>query len=81
MVWTDYKKAPDIVQQSSLKMYKISGEVIKFIENIIENWSVELTTGRKSFAEVKIQSVKVFRNYTECVNIYVQCIRFPLSIK
>ena len=36
-------------------MYKISGEVIKFVENTMENWSVELTAGRKSLTEVKIQ--------------------------
>ena len=28
-------------------MYKISGEVIKFIENTMENWRVELTVGEK----------------------------------
>ena len=37
-----------------LKMYKISGDIIKFIEGIMENWRVELTTGGKSLAEVKI---------------------------
>ena len=37
-----------------LKMYEIS-EVIKFIEDAIENWSVKLTAGGKSLTEVKIQ--------------------------
>ena len=37
-----------------LKMYKISGEVIKFIENTMENWRFELTAGDKSLTEVKI---------------------------
>ena len=36
-------------------MHKISNEVIKFIEKIMENWRVELTKGRKSLTEVKIQ--------------------------
>ena len=36
-------------------MNMISGEVIKLIENIMENWRVELTTGGKRLAEVKIQ--------------------------
>ena len=36
------------------KMYKISGEVIKFNENIMENWRVEVKVGGKSLAEVKI---------------------------
>ena len=36
-------------------MYKISGEIIKFIENTMENWRVELTAGWKNLAEVKIQ--------------------------
>ena len=35
-------------------MYKISGEVIKFIENTIENWRVELQQDEKCLAEVKI---------------------------
>ena len=40
MAWIDYKMAYDIILQSwiidSLKMYKISDEVIKFIEKTIE---------------------------------------------
>ena len=60
MVWIDFKKADDIVPQSwiidCLKMYVISNEDIKFIENNIKNWRVELKTGRKSLTEVKIQS-------------------------
>ena len=46
-VWIGYKKAYYRVPQSwiiyYLKMYKISGEVIKFIENTMENGRVELT--------------------------------------
>ena len=38
-----------------LKMYKISCEVIKLIENTTENWRVKLTGGGKSLTEVKIQ--------------------------
>ena len=52
--WIDYKKAYDIILQSwiieCLKMYKISGEIIKFIDNTMENWRVELTVGWKSLA-------------------------------
>ena len=40
---------------NSLKMYNISDKVIKFIVETMKNWRVELTTGGKSFAEVKIQ--------------------------
>ena len=36
-------------------MYKIFGEEIKFIENAMENWRVELTAVGQSFAEMKIQ--------------------------
>ena len=36
-------------------MYKISCKVIKFIENITENWRVEQREGVKSLSEVKIQ--------------------------
>ena len=54
----DHKKAYDIVPQSwiidFLKMYKITAEVINFIENTILNWTVQLTTVGKSLTEVKI---------------------------
>ena len=39
----------------SRKMYKISHEVIKFIEQTIETWRVELTAGGRSIAETKNQ--------------------------
>ena len=39
----------------SLKMYKISDEVIRYIENTMENMRVERTVGGKSLAEVKIK--------------------------
>ena len=59
MAWIDYKKAYDMVPQSwiinYLKMYKISPEVINFIEKNMKNWRVELTAGGKSLAETKIQ--------------------------
>ena len=59
MAWIDHKKAYDMVLQSwiinCLKMYKISPEVINFIENNMNNWRVELTAGEKSLAETKIQ--------------------------
>ena len=38
-------------------MYKISDEVINFVEKTKITWRVELTAGRKSFAETKIQRV------------------------
>ena len=54
----DYKKAYDMVPQSwiisCLKMYKISGEVIKFIEKTMKTWKVEFTAGERSLAEAKI---------------------------
>ena len=49
------KKTYDIVPQSwiidSLKMYTISGEVIKFIEKIMKNKRVKLTAGGKGWGE------------------------------
>ena len=36
-------------------MYKISDEVMKFIEKTMENWRVELKTGGKGLAELKTQ--------------------------
>ena len=48
-----------MVQQSwiinYLKMYKISDEVINFLEKTGKTWRVELTAGGRSFAEAKIQ--------------------------
>ena len=38
-----------------LKIYKISHEVINFIEKTTQTWRVELTAGRRSLAETKIQ--------------------------
>ena len=59
MTWINNKKANDMVLQSwiinCLKMYKISGEVINFIEKTMKTWRVELTAGGKSLAETKIQ--------------------------
>ena len=60
MAWIDYKKAYDMVPQiwilHFLKMYKISHEVINFIEQTMNTWRVELTAGGRSIAETKIQS-------------------------
>ena len=61
MAWIDYKKDDDmrLLQQSwilhRLKMYKTPHEVIPFIEETMETWRVELVTGVKSLAEVKIR--------------------------
>ena len=59
MAWIDYKKAHDMVPQSwiinCLKTYKISHEVINFIEKNMKNWRIELTAGGKSLAETKTQ--------------------------
>ena len=40
---------------NNLKMYKVSDGVINFIEKNMKTCKVELTTGRKSLAEAKIQ--------------------------
>ena len=39
-----------------LKMYKISHEVVNFIEKTMKTWRVDLTAGGRSIAETKIQS-------------------------
>ena len=36
-------------------MYKISHEVINFIEKTMKTWKVELTAGGRSLAEAKVQ--------------------------
>ena len=59
MAWFDYKKAYHMLPQSRilhfLKMYKISHEVINFIEQTMKTWRVELTAGGRSIAKTKIQ--------------------------
>ena len=58
MAWIDYKKAYEMLPQSwilhCLKMFKMSHEVINFIEQTMKTWRVELTGGR-SIVETKIQ--------------------------
>ena len=58
MAWIDYKKVYDMVLQSwiinYLKMYKMSREVIKFIEKTMKTWRVELTAGGRSQADTMI---------------------------
>ena len=36
-------------------MYKISGEVMNFMEKTTKNWGVELTAGERNLAEAKNQ--------------------------
>ena len=36
-------------------MYKISDEVINFVEKTMKTWRVKVTSGGKSLAEAKIQ--------------------------
>ena len=59
MAWIDYKKAYDMVPHSwiinSLKIYKISDEVINFVDKTMKTWSVELTAGGRRLAEAKTQ--------------------------
>ena len=59
MAWIDYKKAYDMVSQSwiinCLKMYKISDEVINYIEKTMNNWRMKLIAEGKSLAKAKIQ--------------------------
>ena len=59
MAWIDYKKAYDMVPHTwiinSLKMYKISHEVINFIDKTMKTCRVDLTAEGRSFAETKIQ--------------------------
>ena len=58
MEWINYKKAYEIVPQNWIidcfTVYKISSEVIRFIENTIDNWRVQLIVGGKNLAELKI---------------------------
>ena len=59
IAWIDYEKSYDMVPQSwilhCLKMYKISHEVINFIEQTMKTWRSDLIEGRRSKVETKIQ--------------------------
>ena len=59
MAWIAYKKAYDMVPHSwiinSLTMYKISHEVINFIDKTMKTWRGDLTAGGRTLAEAKIQ--------------------------
>ena len=59
MALIDFKKAYDMVPRSwiinSLKMHKISDEVINFIDKTMKTWRVKLTAGGRRLAEAKIQ--------------------------
>ena len=61
MAWIDYKKAYDVVPHSwiinCLKMYKISHKVIKFIDETMKTWRVELTAGGRSLADNRSKQV------------------------
>ena len=55
----DYKKSYDMVLHSwiinSLKLYKISHEIINFIDKTMNAWWVALTAGGRSLSETKVQ--------------------------
>ena len=59
MAWIENKKTYDRVPQSwiiiCLNMYKISHEVINFIEKTMKTWRVEMTARGRSLAEAKIK--------------------------
>ena len=47
VVYIGYKKTYDMIPHNCLKMFGTSDKVIKFIEETMKNWRVELTAGRK----------------------------------
>ena len=74
MVCIDYKKAYDMLLQSWIincfKMYKISDEVINFIEKTMKTCKVELTAGGRSLAEAKIQR-SLFQGYAQSPLLFI----------
>ena len=58
MAWIDNKRHMirfRKTENTPCKIYKISDEVIKFIEKTMKTWRVELTAGGRSLAETKIE--------------------------
>ena len=74
MAWIDYKKAYDMVPQSwlinCLKMYKISHEVINFVEKTKKTWRVELTTGSLSLSPLLFVIAIKPLNHRKCTAGY-----------
>ena len=74
IAWIDSKKAYDMTLQRwilrCLKMYKIPGQVAKFIEKTMQTWRVELTVVGKSIAEVIIQR-SIFQGYELSLLIFL----------
>ena len=66
MAWIDYRRRYDMIPQSWIinchKMYKISHEVINFIEKTMKTWRVELRAARRSLAKAKTQR-GIFQGY------------------
>ena len=55
MAWIDYKKVLQSRIINYLKVYKISDEVINFIDKTMKTWRVKLTAGGRNLAETNIQ--------------------------
>ena len=83
MTWIDYKKAFDSVAQrwmiDCLKMYSISNEVIKFFENAMKNWRVELTAEEKilrwMFHLMYMDDIKLFAKHEKELETLIQAVR------
>ena len=70
----DNEKVYDMVLKSwiidGLKMYKVFGKEMKFIECTMENWRVKLTARGKSLAEVKIK-IGIFQGDGQSLLLFV----------
>ena len=68
IAWIDYKKTCDMVPQiwiiNCLNMYKISHEIINFIEKTMKSWRVELTAVEKTW--LKQRSEEGFSKEMHC---------------
>ena len=53
-----------------LKMYKISDQIVQFIQKIMQTWGVELTAGQ-SLAEVKIKR-DIFQGNTQSPLLFIK---------
>ena len=58
VVWIDYTKAYDMAPHTWIlqwiKIFKVANNIRSVIEKSLENWKVELTSGRETLCEVKI---------------------------
>eukprot|EP00795_Rhopilema_esculentum_P003517 gene3517-biopygen1669 len=81
MAWVDYKKAYDMVPHSwiieCLRLYRVSDNVVNFIERSMTNWKVQLTSCGETLGLVNIRR-GIFQGDSLSPLLFVICM-IPLT--